>query len=245
MSESDGWSEVAKEWHELWGSFPAPVHAAIIELTRITAGTRVLDVGAGSGEFVSALLAQNADAHGVDPAAGMVAIAGPSVVKGDAEHLPFGDIQFDVVTAINALQFAEDTMDALAEFARVTKPGGLIAIANWAEASFNDIDAVEKALEGDDEHDEEDEPDDELRVEGGLGALLEDAGLTLVTETLVEAPWHAPDDDALVRGVLLGADPDTQQEFADAVKAAAEPYKATAGGYVLNNAFRLAIGRVE
>jgi hypothetical protein len=56
----------------------------------------------------------------------------------------FGTGEF--VAAINALQFAEDTLDALAELVRVTAPGGLVAIANWAESDRSDLKTIDAAL---------------------------------------------------------------------------------------------------
>lgn len=237
------WSDIAGDWHELWGSFAEPVQRAVIETAGIEEGTRVLDVGCGSGEFLAMLTAVGAIPSGVDPADGMVEIAklhGDARV-GDAEHLPFPDASFDVVTAFNAFQFADDPINALAEFSRVLVPGGRIAIANWADAAHNDIDTIERALA---EDDDDDESESKLRLEGGQQELLETFGLEVVGGGLVEAPWHAPDDDILVRGVLLGEDADTQQRLADTVREAAAPYRADAGGYVLRNAFRYAVAVV-
>lgn len=235
------WSAIATDWHELWGSFAEPVQRKIIAEAGITTGTRVLDVGCGTGEFLALLVEAGAIPTGVDPAAGMVAVAkqhGTAVV-GEAEKLPFDDSSFDVVTAVNAFQFADDPINALAEFARVLTPGGLIAIANWANAEHNDIDTIERVLADDDD----DEPESKLRVEGGQQQMLEAFGLEIVAVGLTNAPWHAPDDDILVRGVLLGEDADAQQRLADTVREAAADYRTATGGYELSNAFRYAIAR--
>lgn len=240
MSE---WSPIAAEWHELWGGFAEPVQREIIAAAGIGPGTRVLDVGCGSGEFLALLKEEGAIPTGLDPAKGMVALAqqhGTAVV-GEAEHLPFEPHSFDVVTAVNAFQFADDPVNALAEFSRVLVPGGLIAIANWANAAENDIDTIERELADDDG----DEPESKLRLPGGQQEMLEAVGLEVVATGLVEAPWHAADDDILVRGVLLGEDADGQQRLAATVREAAAPYRADTGGYVLRNALRFAVAKTS
>ena len=49
----------------------------------------------------------------------------------DAEHLDFPDARFDVLTAAFALFFLPDPGRAAAEFHRVLRPGGLIAVSTW------------------------------------------------------------------------------------------------------------------
>jgi len=253
----DGWSSLAAQWSELWAASAAPAHEALIAASGIRSGSRVLDVGCGSGEFLRTLAEHGAVATGVDPAPGMVALARTLAPLADvriaeAEDLPFADASFDVVTAVNALQFADDTVDALAEFARVLAPGGFVAVANWAEGARNDIDAIEAAVAAADDDgaggtggaDDEAAPGDDLRAPGGLEAVMSEAGLVVVTAGLVSVPWFAPDDDALVRGVLLGEDPSLLRELAPVVLAAAAPFRTDGGGYRLNNAYRYAVARI-
>jgi len=253
----DGWSSLAAQWSELWAASAAPAHEALIAASGIRSGSRVLDVGCGSGEFLRTLAERGAVATGVDPAPGMVALARTLAPLADvriaeAEDLPFADASFDVVTAVNALQFADDTVDALAEFARVLAPGGFVAVANWAEGARNDIDAIEASVAAADDDgtggtggaDDEAAPGDDLRAPGGLEAVMSEAGLVVVTAGLVSVPWFAPDDDALVRGVLLGEDPSLLRELAPVVLAAAAPFRTDEGGYRLNNAYRYAVARI-
>ena len=240
-NEEDGWSAVADEWVELWGSFGDPVREVLIAETGIGPGTRVLDVGAGSGEFITQLQATGAVASGIDPAPGMVRRAGPHVQLGAWEHLDWPDDTFDFVTAVNSLQFAEDTVDALAEARRVLKPGGLLAIANWAEGELNDLNAIEAVVA--EKAGEEPLPDGDLRVAGGLERLVTDVGLEVVASGVVDMPWHAPDTATLVRGVLLGEDDEVMAALMPVVLDAAEPF-AVDEGYVLHNAFRWCVARV-
>jgi SAM-dependent methyltransferase len=240
-ADVSGWSDVASGWAELWGSFAAPAQEELIAHCGIGPGTRVLDVGCGSGEFLARLSEVGAEPTGAEPAPAMVAAASvhAPVVEADAENLPFDEGRFDVVTAVNALQFADDTTTALREFSRVVVSGGRIGIANWAEAVRNDIDIIERAVAL--ALDEEQAPDGPLRPAGGIESAMADAGLEVVSAGIVAVPWRAADDVTLVRGILLGEDAATMAELHDVIVTAAAPFRGADGAYVLRNAFRWAV----
>ncbi|GAA2527652.1 class I SAM-dependent methyltransferase [Winogradskya humida] len=236
MSE-DHWSEIAGIWSEVWGATAEPAWRAVLDASGVAPGARVLDVGCGGGEFLAYAQSLGLRTAGADPAPGMLALAAARVAdlrEAGAEDLPWPDASFDLVTAFNSLQFAEDTDDGLAELIRVTAPGGHVAIANWAERALNDLDAVEQALA-----DGPAAPDGDLRVPGGLEELLEDGGLTVIVAGLAEVPWRVPDEASLVRGILLGEDHDLTPEVIGAARA----YRHDGGGYLLVNHFRFAVGR--
>ncbi|WP_127818157.1 class I SAM-dependent methyltransferase [Microbacterium sp. CPCC 204701] len=241
--DAQGWSDVAVGWAELWGSFAEPAQDALIAASAIGHGMAVLDVGCGSGEFLARLRRVGAEPVGADPAPHMVAAASvhADVVLADAERLPFESGRFDVVTAVNALQFAGNTPAALAEFARVLAPGGRIAIANWAEGAHNDIDVIERAVAA--ALDEEQLPDGPLRPAGGLEQAMTDASLEVLSTGIVDVPWRAAGETVLVRGILLGEDAATMAELHSVIVEAAAPFRTSDGGYVLRNAFRWAVAR--
>lgn len=243
-AEASVWSEVAQGWSDSWGRFAAPAWEAIVDAAGIEPGVRVLDVGCGSGELLGRLKDAGATAQGADPAPAMVDLARrhAPTVQAAAESLPFPAGSFDVVTAINALQFAEDTTAALREFVRVSGIGARIAVANWAEAARNDVDVIERAVA--DAQDDDVSADGPLRVAGGLEAAFVDARLELTASGIVDVPWRAADDDALVRGILLGEDADVQAHLRGVVIDAARSFRVVGGGYLLRNSFRWAVARV-
>ncbi len=110
----------------------------------------VLDVGCGQGWLARRLTAAGARVVGLDPQAGALEQArresSPDerarYVKGVAEELPFPDASFDVVVFFNSLHHVPEAhMDtALAEAARVLRPGGVLYVQEpLAEGEFFEL----------------------------------------------------------------------------------------------------------
>jgi ubiquinone/menaquinone biosynthesis C-methylase UbiE len=111
----------------------------------VEAGSKVLDVACGTGNLSLPAARSGADVTGVDIAPNLVEQAGqtPSARglkaqfdEGDAEALPYADASFDAVITMFGAMFAPRPDLVAAELKRVTKPGGLIAMANWTPAGF-------------------------------------------------------------------------------------------------------------
>ncbi len=107
------------------------------------AGAQVLDVAAGPGNVAAALIAQGAArVVALDLSFNMLAEGArrgyPDVtfVNGDAQRLPFPDRSFDAVTISFGLRNVPDPTLALAEFARVLRPGGRVVIAEFAAPTW-------------------------------------------------------------------------------------------------------------
>src|SRR4051812_45071950 len=121
------------------------VGESLCEAVDLRAGERVLDVAAGNGnaslaaarrfgevtstDYVPELLVQGArraEAEGL-----------PMTIRvADAEDLPFGDGEFDVVLSTYGVMFAPHQERAAAELLRVVRPGGRIGLANWTPEGF-------------------------------------------------------------------------------------------------------------
>jgi demethylmenaquinone methyltransferase / 2-methoxy-6-polyprenyl-1,4-benzoquinol methylase len=124
--------------HRLWKHFA-------VSVARPRAGERVLDVACGSGDLAAAF-ARRVGAQGEVWAtdvnlkmlkrgrdrlldAGALAPA----VQCDAERLPFGDAYFDCVTVGFGLRNMTHKDRALAEMARVLKPGGRLVVLEFSK----------------------------------------------------------------------------------------------------------------
>jgi SAM-dependent methyltransferase len=112
----------------------------------IPAGARVLDVATGTGNLAIPLARRGAVVTGVDIATNLLvqareraAAEGLEVTfdEGDAEQLPYPDGSFDAVVTMFGAMFAPRPELVAAELARVLRPGGLLAMANWNPASFS------------------------------------------------------------------------------------------------------------
>ncbi len=91
-------------------------------------GTRVLELGCGSGHWLRELASAGWEVAGIEPSQGMLALASTRV-RGDlrcgrAEELPWPDLSFDVVVAVNALHHFSEPPAALREAFRVLRAGG-------------------------------------------------------------------------------------------------------------------------
>jgi len=99
----------------------------------IQPGARVLDVACGTGNTAIPAARGGAEVTGVDIATNFLAQAEKRAKveglrahfqEGDAEHLPFGDSEFDVVLSMYGAMFAPRPDRVAAELVPVCKPGG-------------------------------------------------------------------------------------------------------------------------
>jgi SAM-dependent methyltransferase len=131
--------EVAAEAYGVFmGRYSEPLADLFVEAVGVRPGQRALDVGCGPG----ALTARLADRLGadnvaaVDPSAPFVEAArqripGADVRQGVAERLPFPDGSVDAALAQLVVHFMTDPVAGLAEMARITRTGGVVAASVW------------------------------------------------------------------------------------------------------------------
>lgn len=114
---------------------------AVVNAIAPRPGERVLDLAAGTGTSSAPLQARGAVVVPCDFSLGMLTVGrrrDPDLpfVAGDAMRLPFADGSFDAVTISFGLRNTVDPRGALAEMARVTRPGGRLVVCEFSHPSF-------------------------------------------------------------------------------------------------------------
>src|SRR5664279_4628391 len=120
------------------GRFSEPLATEFVALLGLRDGDRVLDVGCGPGALTRLLVQRlgAAAVSAVDPSESFVTavrerIPGIEVYRAAAEDPPFADDRFDCAAAQLVVHFMTDPVAGLAEMARVTLPGGMVAACVW------------------------------------------------------------------------------------------------------------------
>jgi SAM-dependent methyltransferase len=121
--------------HTVWGLGPV-----LVDACGVSAGQRVLDVAAGTGNVAIRAAEAGADVVAADLtpenfAAGRREAEAHGVsldwVEADAEALPFRDGEFDIVCSALGAIFASDHQAAANEMVRVCRPGGTVGMINF------------------------------------------------------------------------------------------------------------------
>ena len=129
---SRGFGQGAAAYERGRPGYPAEAVEWLVAELRLEPGRGVLDVGAGTGKLTRELVSRGADVVAVEPVAQMRAVLEQAVptaraVDGTAEALPVGDGSVDAIVAGSAFHWF-DGPAAVAEFHRVLRPGGRLAL---------------------------------------------------------------------------------------------------------------------
>jgi SAM-dependent methyltransferase len=129
----------------------AAVEAALLSLVPGQAGTRLLDIGTGTGGVLELLAPRIAQGLGVDASKAMLALARARLARTGLTHcavrladmyrLPLADASFDIAVLQMVLHYAEDPAGVVTEAARVLRPEGRLIVIDLAWHARQDLTA--------------------------------------------------------------------------------------------------------
>lgn len=166
----------------------------LLEQGAVTTASHVLEVGCGTGNYISAIqAATGCHCCGIDPSMEMLSRAEAKglpigLLVGRAEALPYEDEAFDLIFSVDVIHHVQDRPAYLAEAFRVLKPGGQICTVTDSEWVIRHRKPLTEYW-----------PETvaaELRrypAMTDLKQFMAAAGFTGITEAQVEFPWELTD----------------------------------------------------
>jgi ArsR family transcriptional regulator len=134
----------AAQWHRIRSLYvdEREVEAALAQIIAAARPRDLLDIGTGTGRMLEILGPEVEHALGVDQSREMLAVArvnleragleNSMVRRGDMYQLTLPDGSFDAVVIHQVMHYAERPAEAIAEAARVLRPGGILVLVDFA-----------------------------------------------------------------------------------------------------------------
>ncbi|HVX31405.1 MAG TPA: class I SAM-dependent methyltransferase [Nitrolancea sp.] len=206
VNPADNWG-VGDAYEPYVGRWSRLVMRDLLDWMSPASNLQWLDVGCGTGALSSVILERAAPRRvvGIDGAKGFVAYARAHqpdtrarFVNADARALPFPDDIFDALVAGLMLNFVPQPSLAAQEMARVTRPGGVVAVYVWDYAG--EMQMMKRFWDAAMELDANIAHLDEgarfpLCQPEPLAALFQSAGLQSVEVRAIDIPTHFQDFD--------------------------------------------------
>jgi ubiquinone/menaquinone biosynthesis C-methylase UbiE len=140
MSDAGQMFSDGKVYERMMGRWSKRVGVQFLDWLGAPKGLHWVEVGCGNGAFTEELIAHTAPraVSSIDPSEGQLAFARTRPAAklaefrlGDAQALPFPDKNFDAAAMALVISFIPDPAKAVAEMARVVRPGGIVATYMW------------------------------------------------------------------------------------------------------------------
>jgi SAM-dependent methyltransferase len=206
------WRESAKHWAKHSATIRtmfAPLTQALIEHAGIHEGQSVLDVAGGPGEpslTIAGVVGPTGSVTCTDAVPEMVETAQSEARRRGVENiqfqvcsadsLPFPNDSFDAVVSRLGVMFFPDSVAAMREMLRVTKPGGSLAFAVWHKSDLNPFCYLVSRVM--DQHVEQPATDPDapgafrFAEPGKLASVMTRAGVVDVVERVIKFDIAAP-----------------------------------------------------
>jgi len=140
MSEAGQMFSDGETYERMMGRWSKLAGRIFLDWLDVSKDLHWIEVGCGNGAFTEELIARTAPraVDSIDPSEGQLAFARMRPAAklaqfrlGDAQALPFADNSFDAAAMALAITFVPDPAKAVAEMARVVRPGGIVATYMW------------------------------------------------------------------------------------------------------------------
>ena len=133
-------------YDKFMGRYSTKLAVLFAEFAGVQHGSRVLDVGAGTGALTAELVGRGASVAAADPSPEFVGVLRTrfpelEIAEAPAESLPFEDGAFDVALAQLVVAFMSDAPAAVAEMARVA---GRVAVCMWGVEEVDMFAAIDR-----------------------------------------------------------------------------------------------------
>jgi SAM-dependent methyltransferase len=204
----------AEAYDRFMGRYSRLLSPQVADLAGVRGGQRVLDVGCGPGALTAELVARLGPiaVSAVDPSESFVAAArarnrAVDVRLASAERLPFEDDAFDAALAQLVVHFMSDPVAGLAEMARVTRPGGVVAASVWDHAGGQGPLSVFWDAARELDPDVDDESQLAGTREGHLAELFDAAGLHDIQQAVLTADLEHSSFEEWWQPFILGVGP--------------------------------------
>jgi SAM-dependent methyltransferase len=251
--------ERARDWAEIQERMLVPLYEAVYQRLDVGPATSVLGLGCRSGLALLLAAARGAEVVGLEPEAELRSIAQDRSLRvlGDVyrELSPAGDggggghaPVHSLVTAFEHLSCTADPPALVRDAARLTVPGGNVALATWGPPERCQSERVLRVAR---------RLADPLRrapyapfalsEPGAVERLVARAGLRLVGGGRVCCPFAYPDLDSAVRGLLsmgvfdAATDYSGERQVRKEITEALHPYLRPDGSVRMENVFRYTV----
>lgn len=137
LAERARWAGAARAYAIGFAPLCAHLVESLLDAVGVGPGSRLLDVGSGTGTLAAAACRRGAQVCAVDVEPSMVAATRRAAPEADVQRaalpaLPHADRSFDGVVAGFVLNHVASPRESAAELLRVTRPGGRLAGSIWS-----------------------------------------------------------------------------------------------------------------